>query len=178
MKTLLLLGAAALTLSGCAGGSKCADTADTACATAGEVTITAVDGSCTGSTCTWQVTATGEMGGVELDLAETGDTSNSCQTDPSCSDEGFWTEYHDDFRVADFDSSSETQAINLALVDSYIDQVSNESTIFDVSDPTISNQLTVLFTVYDKNGDYADCATYGNDVTYFADKCTNNADTW
>ena len=47
-----------------------------------------------------------------------------------------------------------------------------------MSDGTISNQLTVMFTVYDKTGAYADCAVYGDDVGYYAEYCTNNADLW
>ncbi len=176
MKTLLLLGAAALSLAGC-DGAKC-DTGDSACGVSGDVTIKSMDGICSGATCSWEVVTNGESGMVELDLAETGDTSGSCQTDPNCSPEGFWTEFHDEFNLVDFDDSAgtETKEINLGLVSSFDQQVQNETTIFDVSDPTISNQLTVLYTVYDKDGAYADCAVFGHDPSYF--DCANNANLW
>ncbi|MFN7144040.1 MAG: hypothetical protein ACK4YP_09705 [Myxococcota bacterium] len=181
MKPLFLLATAALTLGGCAGGTKC-DTGDSACGVAGDgdVVIQSMNGSCSGSSCTWEVTTTGSMGTVELDLVETGDPSWSCgpastKGELVC---GAWSEYHSDFQLADFDDSTETKSISLTLVDNFENQVNNESTLFDVSDNTISNQLTVLFTVSDANGDYADCATYGHDPGYFAEYCTNNANNW
>lgn len=184
MKTLLLLGAAALTLSGCSGGTKC-DTGDSACnGGGGDLLIQSVDGTCTGSTCTWEVSVNGEFGQVELDLVETGDPSWSCgpastKGELVC---GAWSEFHNDFSTTDFndpgEAAFEEKAINLNLVDSFENQVNNQSTIFDVSDSTISNQLSVMFTVYDTSGDYLDCATYGHDPDYFASSCTNNADEW
>ena len=181
MKSLLLLGAAALTLTGCPGGSAKCDTGDTACeepSGSSDVMITSLDGTCTGSTCTWWVETTGQMGTVELDLIETGDPSWTCGPSKGEVVCGAWSEFHNDFVLADFDEETEVKEINLDLVDSFENQVNNVSTIFDVSDATISNQLTVLFVVSDADGNYADCATYGNDPGYFADVCTNNANEW
>lgn len=176
MKTLLLLGAAALTLSGCDGGGKC-DTGDTACESGGngDVLLQNVDGSCSGSTCTWEATTTGSMGTVELDLVETGDPTSTCgpSSTKGLNECGVWAEFHNDFTLTDFDDSTETKSINLTLVSSFEDQVQNQTTIFDVSNSEISNQLTVLFTVTDADGNYADCAAYGDDPQYFQDVCSN-----
>ncbi len=183
MKTLLLLGAAALTLVGCdSSGSKC-DTGDTACESTGgsdAVEIQGFNGDCSGSTCTWWVEATGRMGQVELDLVETGDPSWSCGPSAAKGDLvcGAWSEFHNDFSLADFDDETEVKEINLDLVGSFEDQVNNQSTLFDMSSGTISNQITMLFVVSDENGDYADCLTYGHDTSYFADVCTNDAADW
>ncbi|MDP2315382.1 MAG: hypothetical protein Q8P41_20965 [Pseudomonadota bacterium] len=179
MKTLLLLGAAALSLTGCTGGTKC-DTGDSACGGSDDVVIQSVNGSCSGGTCTWEVKTTGSMGAVELDLVETGDPSWSCGPTSTKGDLvcGAWSEFHNDFTLADFNNEYEWKEINLNLVGSFEDQVNNQSTIFDVSDGTISNQLTVLFSVSDADGVYADCATFGHDPSYFYDVCTNNADEW
>jgi hypothetical protein len=183
MKTLLLLGAAALSLTGCSSGGKC-DTSDTACegggGGGGAPIIQAFDGDCAGSTCTWWVEATGELGNVELDLTETGDPTSTCgpSSTKSLNECGVWNEFHDSFTLSDFTDSTETKSIELQLVDDYTQQVNNESTLFDVSDGTISSQLTILFTVYDSNGAYSDCAVSGDDVSYYASECTNNADLW
>ena len=177
MKTLLLFGAAALTLTGCADGAKC-DTGDSACGVSDEVVIQDVGGNCTGSTCNWYVTATGKIGTVELDLIETGDPTWSCG--PSSAKElicGVWSEYHNDFTLTEFDAAQETKEINLNLVADYTQQVGNNSTIFNVSDPTISNALTVLFSITDADGNYADCAKFGHDTSYFS-TCSNDADLW
>ncbi|MES2639146.1 MAG: hypothetical protein V4850_06670 [Myxococcota bacterium] len=173
MKTLLLLGAAAaFSLTGCDGGGKC-DTGDTACGASGDVVVDAVSGTCAGTVCTWEVTTIGEMGVVEMDLAETGDSSGSCVSNPNCSPEGFWTEYHDEFELVDFTDTTETKAINLDLVDSFANQVQNQSTILDLNNGDISNNLTVLFTVTDSDNNYADCVAYGHNPEYFSDSCSN-----
>ncbi|MDP2309359.1 MAG: hypothetical protein Q8P18_25285 [Pseudomonadota bacterium] len=177
MKNVLLLGAAALTFLGCDGGSSKCDTGDTACESGGngDVLLENVNGFCSGSTCTWEVTTTGSMGTVELDLVETGDPSWTCGPSSTKGELvcGAWSEFHNDFTLVDFDDNTETKEINLNLVGSFEDQVQNQSTIFDVSDSAISNQLTVLFTVTDENGNYADCAAYGHDPSYFSDVCSN-----
>lgn len=180
MKSLLFLGAAALSLSGCAGGSKC-DTGDSACGN-GELLIQSMDGTCNGATCNWWVLVNGEFGKVELDLVETGDPTWSCPDGAKgelvC---GAWSEFHNDFRTSDFsdpgEAAYEEKSINLTLESTSEDQINNTSTIFDVSSSPISNQLTVLFTVYDAAGDYLDCATYGHDPSYFS-SCPNNANEW
>jgi len=183
MKALLLVATAA-TLSGCSGFTNC-DTAGGSCDVedtntntntgTGTPVLQNVDGSCSGSTCTWEVVASGGgIGTVGLDLIETGDDSYDCsQPDEGQLICGVWTEYHSDFVLSDFDDTSETKRINLSLVGSYVDQVNNTSTIFDVSDSAISNQLTVLFIIEDENGDYADCATYGHNPSVYSDYCTN-----
>jgi hypothetical protein len=171
MKTLLL-GALALTLAGCTSSGK-DDSGG-----GNYVLITDMNGDCSGGTCTWEVTTSGEMGTVELDLIETGDPTYECDSGKGELVCGVWSEYHNDFSLTDFGDDYETKSINLTLEDSYLDQVNNYSTIFDVSDATISAQLTVLFTVQDADGNYADCATYGDDPGYFADVCSNNANLW
>ncbi len=182
MKPLLLLAAAALTLSGCAGGNKC-DTGDSACGSSEDLLIQSMDGTCSGGTCNWWVQVNGEFGQVELDLIETGDPSFECgPTSTKGLECGVWSEFHNDFRTSDFndpgEAAFEEKSINLTLVDNFENQVNNESTLFDVSDSTISNQLTVMFTVYDTAGDYLDCAVYGDDPSYYSESCTNNANNW
>lgn len=179
MKTLLLA-APLLALAACSGSSNC-DSGDTACGVSGDdILIQTMDGECSGGSCTWYVEYTGEGGQVDLDLAETGDPTATCgpSSTKGLSECGFWTEYHNAFSLADFNDAGETKELTLELVGSFEDQVQNSSTIFDVSDGTISNQLTVMFTVYDSAGAYADCAVYGDDVGWFSDYCTNNADLW
>ena len=96
MKYFIILGATAAALSGCTSGS--CDTGDSACkstTTAGGTPfLESILYDCAGgNSCTWSVEASGgQIGLVDLYLAETGDASGSCQTDPNCSDEGFWTE--------------------------------------------------------------------------------------
>ena len=174
MKTLLLV-APLLTLAACSGGSNC-DTSDTACSTSDGPLLQKVDGDCSGSTCTWYAEYSGEGGQVELDLAETGDPTATCgpSSTKDLSTCGFWTEYHTAFSLTDSSSANERKEINLTLVGDYLDQVNNDSTLFDVSSSTISNQLTVMFTLHDSNGDYADCVVYGDDITWFAEWCTTS----
>lgn len=182
MKPLLFLAVAALSLSGCSGGSKC-DTGDSACG-GDDLTIQAFNGVCSGGICTWSVEVNGEFGRVELDLVETGDPSWSCGPSSTKGELvcGAWSEYHNDFGTTDFndpgEAAYEEKSINLTLEDDYRNQVNNESTIFDVSSSTISDQLSFMFTVYDKSDNYLDCVTYGHDPSYFSNLCSNNANNW
>lgn len=173
MKTVLLFGALAFTLTGCTGGKD-----DSGGSSGGNVLIQRMDGDCTATTCTWEVETTGQMGTVELDLIETGDPTWDCSGAKGELVCGVWSEFHNDFQLSDFGDDYEIKTINLTLEDSYENQVNNVSTIFDVSSATISDQLTVLFTVTDADGVYADCATYGDDPDYFSGTCTNNANNW
>jgi hypothetical protein len=182
MNKLILLGAASLALSGCPGGGNKCDTGDESCDTdtntgtgTGDVYINEVDGACGGGSCTWTVDSVGEMGTVELDLIETGDPTFSCgpSSTKGALECGVWSEYHNDFTLVDFDDTSETKSITLEIVASYEDQVNNVSTIFDLDAGNIANQLTVMWTITDADGNYADCVVYGDDPSYYADYCTN-----
>jgi hypothetical protein len=167
-------------LAGCSGSGGC-DSGDTGCgAGPTAVVIQRVNGNCGGRACTWLVETTGQLGTVELDLVETGDPTWSCGPSSAkgsvvC---GAWSEYHSNFQLSDYGGGRETKTINLNLVSTFDEQVNNVSTLFDVYDAEIARQLTVMFTVTDADGVYADCAVYGHDVSYFADYCTNNADLW
>ncbi len=138
-----------------------------------DVLIMWMNGGCGARTCTWEINATGELGTVTLSLIETGDPAFECLVE--C---GVWAEEHDAFLTTDFDAESETKAIELALTEDPDAQTANVSTLFDVNERSTSNQLTVLFVVTDRDGNYADCATYGHMPEYFADVCTNNANEW
>ena len=180
MKPLFLLAAAALSLTGCsAGGNKC-DTGDSACGSSEDLLIQNYNGSCSGSICTWTVEVNGEFGRVELDLVETGDPSWECGPSSTKGELvcGAWSEYHNDFSTSDFndpgEEAFEEKAINLTLEGSYGDQVNNVSTIFDVTDSTIVNQLSGMINVYDKSDNYLDCVAFGHDPGYFGEYCTNN----
>jgi hypothetical protein len=179
--SLIVTAVALSLLSACSGSGNC-DSGDTGCSGGGTsaVVIQRVNGTCGGATCTWVLEATGQIGTVELDLVETGDPTWSCGPTSAkgsvvC---GAWSEYHSNFQLSDYDSRTETKSISLNLVSDFEDQVNNVSTIFNVASSTIARQLTVMFTVTDPEGAYADCAVYGHDVGYFADYCTNNADLW
>lgn len=165
MNKILILGTLG-GLAGCTSGSKC-DSGDTACDTGGGGTagvLMEVDGNCTASTCTWYADSDGTIGAIELYLSETGDTVST----------NFWEEYHDAFDyVGPSSYGGDEFAIDLILEASYTDQVNNVSTIFDVNDSAISNQLTVMFIMYDGSQNYADCAVYGHDPSYFASDCGN-----
>ena len=173
MKTLLFA-APLLTLAACSGSSNC-DTGDTACGVGDDAPLLQkVGGECSGSSCTWYAEYTGEGGQVELDLAETGDTTSTCgpSSTKDLSECGFWTEYHTAFSLVDSSSANERKEIDLTLVSTFEDQFQDRTTIFDLNSGTISNQLTVMYTLYDSNGDYADCVVYGHDITWFQDWCT------
>ena len=153
-------------LVGCSSGSKC-DSGDTACDSGGGSAglLMEVNGSCTANNCTWYADSDGTIGAIELYLSETGDTVST----------NFWEEYHDAFDyVGPSTYGGDEFAITLGLEDSFTNQVNNVSTIFDLNDTAISNQLTVMFIMYDGSQNYADCAVYGDDPSYFASDCTNN----
>lgn len=178
MKYVLVLGVAAAALSGCTSGA--CDTGDSACkggtnTNTGTPFIEGIYYDCSsGTSCTWSVDASGgQMGTVELYLAETGDTSGSCQTNPNCSDEGFWTEYHNNFSLVGTTGGVETKSITLTIVDSYEAYVQNSATLFDMGNGTIEAQLTYMASVTDSAGSYADCFGGGNDPSYFGSLCEN-----
>lgn len=177
MKYLIVLGAAAAALSGCTSGS--CDTGDSSCKATGTTAtgtpfLESILYDCSsGSTCTWSVEASGgQIGTVDLYLAETGDTSGSCQTNPNCSDEGFWTEYHNDFSLVGSSGGIETKAITLNIVGSYEDQAQNASTLFDMGNTTIEAQLTYMASITDSAGYFASCYAFGNDPGYFSSMCS------
>ncbi len=175
MKYFIVLGAAAAALSGCTSGT--CDTGDSSCkggtTATGSPFLEGIYYDCSSSnSCTWSVDASGgEIGAVDLYLAETGDTSGSCQTDPNCSDEGFWTEYHNSFSLAGSSGGIETKSISLDIVNSYEDQSQNSSTLFDMGNTTIEAQLTYMAAITDSAGNAASCYAFGHDPGYFADMC-------
>jgi hypothetical protein len=141
--------------------------------TASPARIILYDDDCGGGTCSWSVEADGEIGTVQLWIIETGDPT----FDPGCDDDvgsgglvcGVWSEYHNDFALATSDNEfgGDTKRISLELVDSYMDQVSNFSTLFDMSNPTIADQVTFEFDISDRDGNYADCVAFGDEPSYF-----------
>lgn len=180
MKTLLFVVASALLLPGCPSGDKCdtGDSGDSGCASEeGGPTLLVADGSCTSDDCTWTVQSSGPIESVTLDIIENGDPSFDC-TEPTTGQLvcGVWTEQHTAFVLIDSSDTSETKEITLDLVDSFYDQVNNASTLFDLNNSTTANQITVMFTITDESGTYADCATYGYDPSYYAASCTQVLD--
>jgi len=178
MKHAIALGLVSIALSGCTSGG--CDTGDSACKGTGNTNtgtpfIEQINYDCSsGTDCTWSVVASGgQIGVVDLYLAETGDTSGSCQTNPNCSDEGFWTEYHNNFSLVGSGGATEEKAITLTIVGSYEDQVQNSTTLFDMGNSTIENQLTYAAFITDSAGNYADCFGGGHDTSYYAADCEN-----
>lgn len=128
---------------------------------------------CTASDCTWSVTATGgSIGTVELSLVENGDPTFDCSQPTSGSVVcGVWTEHHSAFTPVALDDRSETDELTLALVDSFAEQKTDQSTLFDLNDVVTEQQLSVLVVITDEDGREADCARYGYDSSYFAAEC-------
>jgi hypothetical protein len=158
-------------------GSGGKDTADTggSCSSPPEITAINADVAADDSTVTWTVDATNEMGDVSLTIEETGDPSFNCGPGKGGLDCGVWSETHEAFTQNGSGSSggdcAEEKAISLNVVDDYHNQVDNTSTLFDSNQEM--GQITVLFTVSDSNGNYADCAVSGENTSFFADKCTH-----
>jgi hypothetical protein len=123
------------------------------------------------------------MGNVEIQMIQTGDgnyvsgcteaigidgETSSGEARPggggiTC---GVWSEYHDLFELVSTSNEfgGESKSINLDLVTSFRDQVNNESTLFGND---LLGAVTVMVTVYDANGDYADCRADGDMPSYF-----------
>lgn len=179
MKNMLILAAFGFAAAGCT-GTTC-DTGDSSCKGGDDTNGTVapllqfVDANCSGSTCTYDALADGVLGGVDLYLAETGDPTSTCGPGKSLSECGFWEETHTAFVYSGDNSyGGETWSLSLDLEPDYTQQVDNTSTIFDLNSATISAQLTLAWVIYDSAGAYADCAVYGEDISYFANVCTNS----
>lgn len=186
MKNILFLAALGATaaLTGCtsttcdtadtAGCDKVDDTADTN-TTGGTPLLQNITLGCSGTTCSYLIESDGTIGTAELFLAETGDPSATCGPGKSLSDCGFWEEHHSAFSY-DSDSTFGGDAFGLTvdLVTDFNVQANNESTLFDLNDATMSGQLTVMAMITDSGGTYADCAVYGDDITYFSADCSNS----
>lgn len=174
---------ALLSLLACPGGGAKCDSSDSVCNTYtsgggscnGSPVITGWGGDCPGATCEWSVVSDQPMGNVELYLVQTGDPTGTCGASKgdvnSC---GEWTEVHEAFTNAGSGDGAcgETKSITLDVKDDYTLQSDNSSTLFDSS--TEFNQLTVMFIIYDQNGNYADCGVAGDDPSYFASDCSND----
>jgi len=174
---------ALLTLLACPGGSAKCDSSDSVCtydssggSCNGTPTITGWGGDCSsGSSCEWYVVSDQPMGNVELYLVQTGDPAGSCgPTKGDVNECGEWYEVHEDFSQNGNGTGScgETKNIVLDIKDDYRDQADNSSTLFD-SD-TEFNQLTVMYIIYDQNGNFADCGVAGDDPGYFAGDCSKD----
>jgi hypothetical protein len=185
-----------LGLTACTAGLK--DTADTAGGDVGAVpNIEFVGAGCDDTTgkCNWLVETSGTMGNVEIQMIETG-SSGDYELDPGCTEAigvdgqtssgearpggggitcGVWSEYHDLFELATTSNEygGESKSINLDLVTDFRDQVNNESTLFgDLTRARAKfESTTVLVTVYDAAGDFADCRADGHMPSYFASQC-------
>lgn len=186
MKSFLFIAALGVTaaLTGCTSTS--CDSADTAGCKADDTSggngggggtplLQNITLGCSGSTCSYLIESDGTIGTAELYLAETGDPTSTCGPGKSLSDCGFWEEHHDAFS---YDSASsfggDAFGLTVDLVTDYTQQANNESTLFDLNDATISNQLTVMAIITDAGGAYADCAVYGDDISYYSDMCSNS----
>ncbi len=169
MKTLILLPVLALTACTAVGKNDSGDTGSSG----GTPSITGVDGACSGSTCTWSVSADSTIGTVEMEMIETGDPTFEAGCSDSVSSGGLvcgvWSEYHTLFTLVD-SSGGDTKAIDLTLVDDFRNQVNNSSTLF--GNDIIETTLTVMLTITDADGNYADCAVGGHDPSFFASDCS------
>jgi hypothetical protein len=156
------------------GGSSDSGTFDDSGSTGRTPSITNVAGSCSGSTCTWSVSADATIGTVELEMIETGDPSfESGCTDsvssggPVC---GVWSEYHTFFTLTDSSGGEETKSIDLDLVDDFRDQVNNSSTLF--GNDILETTLTVMIMITDADGNFADCEVGGENPSFFSRDCS------
>lgn len=161
-----------LTLLACPGGGKDSDTAGSSGNCGGSPSITDFNATDASDTVTWYVETDQPTGSVELTIIETGDPTFNCG--PQSLECGVWREDHDAFTVAGSGSSGgtcgERKELTLGLKNDFKQQVNNESTLFD---STEFGSVTVLITVTDQNGDYADCVVFGDSPAYFKDLCTN-----
>lgn len=162
-----------LALLACPGGGKDSDTAGSSGNCGGSPTITdfnAIDNS--DNTVTWYVETDEPTGSIELTIIETGDPTFNCG--PQSLECGVWREDHERFSVAGSGSSGgacgERKELTLDLKNDFHDQINNQSTLFD---STEFGAVTVLITVTDAQGDYADCVVFGDSPAYFKDLCTN-----
>ena len=176
-----------LGLTACTAGLK--DTADSGGDVGAVPNVEFLGAECDDSTnkCTWLVETSGTMGNVEMQMIQTGDGNytTGCTESIGINGEtssgearpggggitcGVWSEYHDLFDLATTSNEygGESKSINLNLVSSFRDQVNNESTLFGND---LLGAVTVLVTVYDAAGDYADCRADGHMPSYFASQC-------
>lgn len=128
---------------------------------------------CSGETeCIWSVTAAGgEIGGVQLCLAQTGDTSGWCVDFENCSEDAFWTEYHDAFQPGSGSAGSGTWSISLGKVSDPADQFENTTTFLDTKDPATASEITYGAWLTDSTGNPASCFAGGENTAYYADRC-------
>ena len=61
------------------------------------------------------------------------------------------------------------KSIDLTLVDDFRDQVNNSSTLF--GNDIVETTLTVLITITDADGNYADCEVGGENTGFFSSDC-------
>jgi hypothetical protein len=131
-------------------------------------------GTCPDAECRWEIAADGQIGAVELELIETGDPSYDCgqatQGQLVC---GVWTEYHTNFALTEEMNAygGETKSIVLDLVDSYHDQVNNQSTLFD--NRLIASTVTYMLVITSADGLSTDCIVDGHDPSHFSSVCAN-----
>ena len=165
-----------LSLLACPGlGGKDSDTGASGCGAAPEITGINAD-PCDDTVCVWTIDATSEMGTVTLQIDETGDPSGDCGPGKGglnkCNE---WSETHTAFIAAGSGGAggacAEAKSIDLNVVDDFKKQQDNDSTLFNSN--AEMGQITVLVTVTDAAGNYADCAVTGNEVSFFASECTN-----
>jgi hypothetical protein len=122
-----------------------------------------------GDVCTWTVEADGAMGDVQLFLAGTGDESGACESHPNCSDEGFWTETHDDFDAEEVDGGTHRRSITLDIVGAFEDQAANQSTLLDMGNGSIEANVTYVASLENPSGLETDCWSTGDDPSYVSE---------
>lgn len=185
MKHFLTLGVGALLLAGCPGTSKDCESGDICDSGGGgggggggTPFVQYLEYDCSdGNSCYWYVDSDGEMGAVEIDLLETGDSSWECGPDAKgevvC---GVWHEFHDAFSYYGVNDAygGDTFSLALYIEDYYLDQEDNYSTLFDMGSAEIAGQTTALVNIYDSSGAWADCAVAGEYVEYYSGYCTND----
>lgn len=189
MKYFLTLGLGAL-LAGCDSGKACesGDICDSGNGGSDEVLLDYFAYDCdNGADCYWWVESTGELGAAEIEIIQTGDPTWECgpavagaKGDLEC---GVWHELHNNLSydgVSDA-AGGDVFAITLELLteaecgtECWRDQVDNVSTLFDMTNSEIEGEVTVLATIYDSQGNYADCGIAGEYPEYYAGACAND----
>ncbi|GEM_PF-1478599 len=108
----------------------------------------------------YDIYTTGLASGADLYIYQTGSTSP-------------WDEYHPVDVYSSDDYGWETNLyIELDIVTSTSDVTSGSTTLFQCNSARKAT-LTYLVDAFDDTGSYADCVTWGDDVSYYADLCSN-----
>ncbi len=114
-------------------------------------TIRTACGVCEEAFCIYLVELGRPMGLVELELRDT-----LPEDEP-------WTEFHEEFDPRESRPDAETRAITLARVETREEYVPDASTWVDVRDDAVVAATTWQISVYDREGAFVECVTWGSE---------------